>query len=382
MHGLIVPLSELEPEQELAWRDLARRALEPNPMAEPGCALPAAHNLPYGSDSMLLAAQEDGRFFAATPICTPPGSKRLRPPIVTTDIRRMTYLGTPLVDRDRSIEALRVLLTTLCAERRRRRWLCFTIKWMNKGPVASMMEKVADELGLPVYVTSEFEQPFISRHEDLATYTATQSSQRLHQFRRKGRRLSESLGEELTVVNRAKDETAVDEYIELEAAGYKTGTGVAMTTHPGEAECFRDMCRRFAGEDRLHLLCLQTSERIVAMQISIEAGAGLFLIKVSYDESYAHFSPGILLHLKAMEYFHSQTNAEWIRVCANPDNETMLKMYPERRCTTTPMVGLGGIIGNGLVRALPTSDRIARPLFRRIVSRGRRQPAAGSAEHP
>src|SRR5208282_1528650 len=98
---------------------------------------------------------------------------------------------------------------------------------------------------------------------------------------------------EVLVVDRGNDPSAIDDYIKLEASGYKSRTGVAMTTVPGEPEYFTDMCKRFLAAGRLHVLTLEVGGRTVAMEIWVRGGEGLFLIKISYDEEYARFGPGV-----------------------------------------------------------------------------------------
>ena len=42
------------------------------------------------------------------------------------------------------------------------------------------------------------------------------------------------------------------------------------------------------------------------MQVSLEAGDGLFLIKVGHDEEFNRYDPGVQLHFAAIDYFHTK----------------------------------------------------------------------------
>ncbi len=355
MRGRIIPLTELSAAEQSSWAELAARAVDPNPLVEPGCVLAAAAHLPHGPSISLLVAEEAGRFYGATPIRSLRRRGSLPLPVVTTNVRRMTYLGTPLVDEDPEAAsvALRSMLQALAEQRGPRHGACLVVEWLGDGVTAAALRQVISELGWPSFVAEDFDQPLLQRLDDPTGYTRAQSKRHLSDYRRRARRLAEHLGAELEVRNRAGDPGAVEEFIALEAAGYKAANGVAMATQPGEPAYFAELCRRFAAEGRLHHLCLEAAGHTIAMQLSLEAGDGLFLIKVSHDEALGRFDPGIQLHLRAMEYFHNETKAKWVAICTYPDNELLLRLYPDRRRTTTLVVSLGGLVDKMAVRALP-----------------------------
>ena len=343
------------------WAALARRALEPNPMCEPQCVGAAARNLPYGPEIALVVVDDGDRFHAVTPIRRLPRFGRLRLPVVTTDIRRMTWLGTPLVDPDEPVRAWMSLIKTVSAERRQRHWRLLVIRWMHDGPVAAALAEATKQLQLPSNITEDFEQPFLTRRGD-GNYTSGQSKHHLSDYRRRARRLSELLGADLEVEDVGTDPASVREYIELEAAGYKSENGVAMRTQEGECDYFTEMCAAFAKENRLHVLRMRAGNRTISMQVSIEADGGLFLIKVGHDEEFNRYDPGIQLHLAALDHFHAQRSAQWLAVCTFPENELLLRMYEDRRRTLTAVVGLEGALNSGIARAIPSTRRATHTL--------------------
>ena len=79
------------------WKDLAERAAEPNPFYEADCAIPGVAPLPHWGRQNLAVAEHDGRFL---PGCVPSWAVhrwKFPYPVVTTQVRRMGYLGTPLL---------------------------------------------------------------------------------------------------------------------------------------------------------------------------------------------------------------------------------------------------------------------------------------------
>src|SRR5205823_14406944 len=65
--------------------------------------------------------------------------------------------------------------------------------------------------------------------------------------------------------------------------------GVALTTVEGETAFFREMCERFGAAGRLHLVALEGGGQTLAMNVWIRGGAGIFMIKWSFDEKYSQY---------------------------------------------------------------------------------------------
>src|SRR5579862_9657341 len=83
------------------WEDLAARAVEPNPFLEPTCLIAAARHQTYGDELRLVVAEENGRMYGCFPARAVREWNGFRYPITTSQARRMTYLGTPLLDASR-----------------------------------------------------------------------------------------------------------------------------------------------------------------------------------------------------------------------------------------------------------------------------------------
>lgn len=352
MHADLVSPADLGPGEVAAWELLASRSAEPNPMNEPAFVLPAASHLPTGATIRLAVARERGTIVGALPVRRASGHGNLRIPCATTDIRRMTYLGTPLLDRDHAPEAARCLLGCLAGSREESGWSVAVLKWMSAGSVVEQsFRRAAADLSMPVVSVEEFDQPMYARTRDepLGHVSARHRSD----YARRERRLAEQLGQEVRLVDRSADERAPRRFIDLEAAGYKLSQGVAMRSATGEPEAFAETCSRLASAGRLCVLALESGPTTIAMQVSVAAGDGLFLLKVSHDERFSRFAPGVLLHLRAIEHLSEAGLAGWIRACTYPGNDLLSRLYPGRAPTTTLVVGLGGAIGDTVVRALP-----------------------------
>lgn len=331
MKGRVLRLRQLSGEEEQAWADLAERAVEPNPFHEPSCVIAAARHQEFGDEIELVVAEEEGRFFACLPLRhIRTRWHRLSYQTATTRVRRMNYLGTPLIDPRKGPEAMCALLETVVEECRTAGSLSAEIWDVSAGgPVDGYLMDASAELGLPMAVTYAFERGIL-RRKQLDELVVAHSARTLRGLRSKQRGLGRALGGEVAVVDRSDDE-AIDEYIRLEASGYKADIGVAMTTVPGEPQYFTEMCQRFARQGRLHLISLTVGSTVPAMMAWMRAGDSIFQFKWSYDAEYAKFSPGLQLHMAGIEHFRTATDAELLDTCTGAHNELVFGIYPDRR---------------------------------------------------
>jgi hypothetical protein len=271
----------------------------------------------------------------------------------------MHYCGTPLLDQDRGAEAVGAIISALKERRSLANGRVFVmLETSEDGPADSAFRAGVQDAGLPISKYESWERAILVRREEPG-YERLQDSHFRRELRRRRRKLADELGMEPKLVDRSAEPNAVDDYIDLEASGYKRMTGVAMTTVPGEAAYFRDMCRRFAEAGRFHLLALEAGGRTLAMQIWLRGGDGLFAIKISHDEQYGRFAPGVQLQMAGLEYFHECTDARWIDSCTSPNNDMYLRLYPERKRIASYFVPLSW---TPIDRLVPPAYTAMRPI--------------------
>lgn len=382
VQGRFIAVHNISEVDRAAWEDLGSRAIEPNPLFEPACLVPTARYLTGGREIELLVAEEDGRFYGCLPVLPVARWHRLPLRTFTTDVRRMTYLGTPLVDPSRDAEAVRKMLEALTSRRRSSGQRLLELKWLQAGGrVDEVFRQGFAELGLSVHVTESFDRPLVVRKTD-RSYGAHFSSKYRGVLNRRRRQLGRELGGDVTVENCTERPGIIEAFIEMEARGYKGHAGVALTSMPGEPEYFRDMCETFASRDRLQVLSLEAAGRVVAMQLSVGGRDGLFALKTTYDESLSAFGPGVLLQLGAVEYFHDCTDAKWIDSCTYEGNELLLRIHPDRRAIVSYLVSLGGTLDGGILKALPALRSLRASARSHLDRRRKSRPAETGPTSP
>src|SRR6202021_1689184 len=235
LNGRLIPTGGISASDERAWRDLANRAVEPNPFYEADCVIPAATHQAFGAEINLAVAEHEGRFFGCVPIRS--GRRWKFPyPVVASQVRRMGYLGTPLVDPEdgpRAAEALLEVIATTRTPLDSRIFLLDTSA--ADGPVAGYFRTAAARLGFALRAYETWERGKLERLET-PTYDRVHSSKTRYNLRRQHRLLAEDLGTEVALVDRTADPSALAEYVELEAQGYKATEGVAMPPGAGDPE--------------------------------------------------------------------------------------------------------------------------------------------------
>ncbi len=345
----LVPVQSLEPHEVSSWVELAERAAEPNPFFEPAFVIPTAKHLDT-APPWLLIHERDGAWIG----CLPVRVTRLLGRRIALSSWKHPYsgVGTPLVDR-RHLTTFANALVQRLSDWRNGRFLMLrcAVDDVVVGAIRS-----AVEASQTARVTFEHtgERAAIRRRPSPDDYLVGLKPRRLREIERRRKRLSDQFDGELTVTDRPHSPDAVEEFLRLEASGWKGRKGTAMTTS-GDADLFRSLCREFAQNGRLQLLSLEAEQRALAMQCNISASDILFNFKVAFDEALKGYAPGIQLEIDAIRVFHEERQEQVMDSCAEPDNEVLNRLWPDRIPIATLVVGPQGPTGRMAGRALTSA---------------------------
>jgi CelD/BcsL family acetyltransferase involved in cellulose biosynthesis len=318
------------------WRELAERAVEPNPFFEPDFLLPAWREL--GSTAVRLLVLRGGEGWQG---CMPVSVERMHrgPRCLTTWQHSYLFLGTPLVDRD-CVDSFAAILAD--SARRRDHHRLLALQSVGDGAVLGAIRAAVAEKGGPhILYEEEFERAALRRRQD-PDYMSNLSARHRREMKRLQRRLGEELGGEVATVERSVGPEALDDFLRLEASGWKGREGTAMAADGGTESFFRQMCEGFAAAGRLQLLSLETDGRVAAMKCNVSAGDTLFCFKIAYDDELRQYSPGILLEAANIGVFHERRDEQLMDSCAQPGNKMINRLWTDRRRLTTIVLGRRG----------------------------------------
>jgi len=149
-------------------------------------------------------------------------------------------------------------------------------------------------------------------------------AKRRKEFKRQEKRLGEQGALELV------REFCVDDYLALEAKGWKGRAGTALQGHDKAAAQFRLICANLAASGQLRFWTLKLHGKAIASLVGIVDGAQAWIFKIAYDEDYAKFSPGVLVVLEATRDFFADGTIKLVDSCAIPGHPMIERIWKDR----------------------------------------------------
>ena len=312
------------------WADLAERAVERNPFAEPAFALPALRHLGPGR-AALLVVRRDGVAVAALPVATRRRWRRLPLPVTAGWRHEHCYLGTPLLDGSDPRGAAELLVDAMVGLRGRSG--AAVLEWIPlEGPATSaLLDAARGRRGSPLW-WERFDRAALLAGPGAV---ADRTDHRHRRLRRKSRALERDVGP-VVVRDRAADESAVGAFLELEAGSWKGREATALGSSPDSAAFFAAMCEAARVAGQLELLGLSAGDTTVAMACNLVAGDGVYHFKSAFDEGTSKYSPGALLMLDVRDHFDGSA-ARLRDSCADPGSPLFEELWPDR-------IGVGTLV--------------------------------------
>jgi CelD/BcsL family acetyltransferase involved in cellulose biosynthesis len=320
------PVAELNESEIASWRELADSAVDPNPFFDPDFVLPAAQELRPG-DLGILVVTEGGDWVCSLPVTRTRGWRRIPLTGLVAWNHLYCFLGTPLLRAGASDDAVARLLQE--GGEHGGSFLGLDLLGTD-GPFGASLERAQAELhSHPVELTS-FERATLERRPE-QTYMALSAKHRRN-FERLRRRLADELGAELELRDRSDDPAAWQEFLAVEASGWKggEGTGTALATI-GHGELFLEICRRLSPRGMLQLISAEAGGRTVAMLCSLISSGTAFTFKIASAADLLQYSPGVQVEILYLDRFHADSRLECADSCAVPGNAMINRLWPDRR---------------------------------------------------
>jgi CelD/BcsL family acetyltransferase involved in cellulose biosynthesis len=311
------------------WIDLLTRADAPNALMDPTVVQAAAEVFPEAQIRALLAwkspvngqrqlagiwAFSVGRphqsAFPVRVLTFPPGPHR--------------YLATPVIDRSCLDETLHAMLDALAADPNLPKIAALEAMGTDSLTMAAL-ERVLAARGSSACILEQFRRPKLASELDGKSYLekalSNSSRKKLRQHRR---RLAEK-GALTTVVATEPEPVrqAVEDFMRIEASGWKGRQGTALLCNAGTAAFMRNAIAKMAELRCASIHALYLDQRPVSMQIVVRAGAVAFTWKTAYDEEFHDFSPGMLLLEDYTAAFLADKSIASVDSCAHDDSGYM-----------------------------------------------------------
>jgi CelD/BcsL family acetyltransferase involved in cellulose biosynthesis len=186
-----------------------------------------------------------------------------------------------------------------------------------------------------------------SKLDGKAYFEKALSSASRKKLRQHRRRLEEKGKLELKVWNTSEAvRQAFEDFLRLEAAGWKGRRGTALLCDQTEAAFVREMVAALAERGNAQVHALYLDGKPVSMQIVLRAGQVAFTWKTAYDETLHDYSPGMLLLEDYTKAFLADQSIACVDSCAY-DEAGFMSAWSERQ--TIAQVWIDARPGRSLV---------------------------------
>jgi CelD/BcsL family acetyltransferase involved in cellulose biosynthesis len=321
------------------WRALAARALEPNVFYDPAFMLAAAPVFGAGLRVALLRTA-GGRLVGLFPvrIARPLGSP-WRMAVGWT--HPYGPLGTPLIDREDSASIVAAWLDHLGRDPALPALLLMPLI-PERGAFAAALDSVLAHGGRGNAAFGRHQRALLDPGARREGYLARAvSSGRRKELRRQRRRLADTASIVVATARGADDvAAALQDFLTLEAAGWKGRAGTAAASDPTVATFIHGAVTALAAQGQARVDRLLSDGRTIAATITLASGDGAWCWKIAYDESLSRASPGVQLMCDLTDDLLASDTPARVDSCAVADHPMIDHLWRERLTLSDRLIAL------------------------------------------
>lgn len=322
------------------WRDLCKRAIQPNVFLEPSYLLNAAPR--FGKNVIVALVWSIG-----------PGERRLAGLLAVRNVLRsgvtpmlvgFTYpfsgLSMPLINAELAVPAVTALFDHIAQDAKLPKTLVIPFIVEN-GPFAAAMRTVLAQRGANFATFERHARALFAPEGDRAGYFARAlSGKKRKELRRQRNRLEDNGALTFSLSSTPETPDALGEFLVLEAAGWKGTRGTAVRCDPATERFFVDAILGLAATGQASIARLRQADRLIAAGVVLKSGRGAWFLKIAYDETLAQYSPGVQLTLDLTEALARDKDIDFIDSCAIADHPMIDHLWRERLEVADWMIGL------------------------------------------
>jgi CelD/BcsL family acetyltransferase involved in cellulose biosynthesis len=335
------------------WVGLAGQASEANAFAEIWFVEPGLRHLAR-ADVKMVEVRDGPELIGLLPLTIAGRYGRMPVRHVQNWGHFHSFLGTPLVRAGREQDFWEAVLAALDEAAWASSFLHIN-GLVEHGPVHRGLAAAAWRAGRSCDTVHRVQRALLaSALSPQDYYERTVRKKKRKELKRLQGRLAE-LGEVAVRRLAPAEELApwCDAFLALEQAGWKGKAGSALACAADTEAFFRDAIAGAHTAGRLEFLRLDLDGRPLAMLVNFLTPPGGFAFKITFDEEYARFSPGVLLKIDNLRLLE-RGDIEWMDSCAVEDHAMINSLWGERRAivrVTVPLAGMRRQITFRLCRA-------------------------------
>ncbi len=336
------------------WRELAARALEPNVIYEPAFALAAVPVFGREAGAVLVWSGTGPRrllgFFPARIVKRRYG---FSVPILVGLTHPYGPLGVPLVEREAAEPIIAAWLAHLAGDLALPGLVLLPFL-PEDGPFALVLDTILRRAQMPAADFDRHQRALLAPGSERPLYVERAlGKHRLKELRRRSRRLSET-GAVLftTATEPAAVAAAIEDFLMLEASGWKGRAGTAVAEHQNLRHFVRSAVSGLAAEGKVSIDRILVDGRAIAATIVLRSGSSAWFWKIAYDESFARFSPGVMLSVVLTDELVEDTTMVRADSCATANHPMIDHLWRERLALCNRLIAVRPQAPFSLVRRL------------------------------
>ncbi len=355
-------VDELESLQP-AWERLMDVAIHRNLMFDPDFLIPAFRHLADKSVRILVIEATPKNQPHGTPVICgllPLQTKRVYGlPLASLEIwlHEQCVDGTPLLRFDCAKQSLEFLIDFL-AETEMTKLLSLPMV-SNSGEFANLLTDLLYARGIKAFQRDSFTRACFLPEADASTYFDLHVSSSVQRTQRRLTRRLEETGElSVTCYCEADDsDSMLEQFLQVEASGWKAETGTALRSRPSSEGFFREMVTRSMHHGKLSFLAVELNGQPISMLCDLVAGDSRYSFKTAFDDNYKEYSPGMMAELRNIESMHDN-GVTFVDSCTLPNNETINRIWGGRIRFQSLVIPLRGKLSQWAVAALPILQQL------------------------
>lgn len=358
LHAVAKPLAAIPDEWNAPWDDLANHAAEPNPFYERWFLRSAIAHLRPEHNAQIVAVWQGRSLIGLFPVVTLARYGRAPIQHVENWLHYHCFYGAPLVRAGNETAFWDTVLPMLDDAK----WVSGFLHLTGLDETGPTLRALRTVRRTDVVHRSE-RAKLQSRLSPTAYYETNVRKKKRKEIGRLQSRLREEgdlRAEQLADANALEE--WIDDFLVLEAAGWKGRAGSALGAEKDTDAFFREAIGGAHAASRLEMRRLTLDGKPIAMLVNFLTPPGSFSFKIAFDEAYARFSPGVLIQIENLRLLE-RTDIQWMDSCAAEDHPMINSLWAERREIVRVTVPLAGAKRKAIfhaARALETAAAMAR----------------------
>ncbi|HEV7328172.1 MAG TPA: GNAT family N-acetyltransferase [Bosea sp. (in: a-proteobacteria)] len=329
-----------------AFADLCRRAEAPNLHMAPA-AVAAAMSFGLASDDVIvLAAQEQGneRLLGLWALRRTRSLHSGLVPVLEAPLVPLYEVSSaPVLDRERASEVALALLRAVIEAPDLPKVLKLPLLPAQGGVFFAIQAALA-ATGSTITAFERWQRPMLVPEpgDDAERYLRRTLGQGYKKRMQQHRQLEKAGTLAYARHRGAEAASALEEFLRLEAAGWKGRSGTALASRPQHVAYIREIVSNFAAVDAARIDLLRLNGAPIAGGLLLDLAGQSHFLKIAYDEDKARLSPGRALAIEMLRADFAAGNP--FRLDSGAGDRVDPSAYPwgERLEMTNAIIALAG----------------------------------------